>query len=547
MTNKEISAVLKIAAQLGDLHDENPFKTKALSSAAFHVERMEVELSTLDVGKMEQIQGIGKSIAQKIKQIIERGSFEELDNWLQNTPIGVMQMLKLKGIGAKKVKALWHELGIESIGELLYACKENRLIGLKGFGEKTQQQILQAIQFLEQNDGKMLYADAEAVFHLFADWLHQAVHVTLVPTGDFRRCMEVLNEIACIVKGDFTSAYEKIKQHPEVSKLVFDQQIIQFVLASKYQFRLWPEDTAYSAYQLAATTGPQDFIKHSRLEKKEADSEEKLFLQQSLPYILPELRDLNYSLACQINAENLVTLNDFKGILHCHSKYSDGANTLKEMAEACREMGMQYFGICDHSRSAQYAGGLDVDRVMEQHREIDLLNQQYGEGFKVFKGIESDILNDGSLDYPDEILKQFDFVVASVHSNLKMNEEKAMNRLIKAIENPYTSILGHMTGRLLLSRNGYPVNHKKIIDACAANQVSIELNANPFRLDIDWRWLPYCMEKGVKIAINPDAHEIEGLKDIHYGVLVARKGGLTKNFLLNKLNKTEISDFFRKK
>lgn len=547
MTNKEISGILKIAAQLGDLHDENPFKTKALSSAAFHIERMEAELITLDQATLERIQGIGKSIAQKIIQIIDRGSFDDLDLWLQKTPAGVMQMLKLKGIGAKKVKALWQELGIESIGELLYACKENRLVTLKGFGEKTQQQIIQSIQFLEQNQGKMLFADAEVAYSLLQDWLCQTGKAELIPTGEFRRHLEVLDEIACIVRGDFDVTLKQIEQHPEISALHYDEHTVDFVLAGRFQFRLCKEDKDFSAYQLAITTGPLAFIEHFKIKQEKAETEEKLYRQQSLPYVLPELRDLRPDLTAKIENNDLVKQADFKGILHCHSKYSDGANTLKEMADACQEMGMEYFGICDHSRSAQYAGGLTIERVIEQHREIDLLNEQYGSAFTVFKGIESDILNDGNLDYPDEVLKQFDFVVASVHSNLKMSEDKAMSRLIKAIENPYTTILGHLTGRLLLSRNGYPIDHHKIIDACAANNVSIELNAHPFRLDIDWRWIPYCMDKGVKIAINPDAHEMEGLKDIRYGVLVARKGGLSKDFLLNSMNKSEITDFFKKK
>jgi DNA polymerase (family 10) len=215
------------------------------------------------------------------------------------------------------------------------------------------------------------------------------------------------------------------------------------------------------------------------------------------------------------------------------------------MADECKRLGYAYFGICDHSRSAFYAQGLSIERVQEQHKEIEKLNAAYP-GFKILKGIESDILNDGSLDYPEEILKTFDFVVASVHSNLKMNESKATERLIKAIENPYTSILGHPSGRLLLARAGYPLDYKKIIDACAENKVSIELNAHPYRLDIDWRWIPYCLEKNVMISINPDAHHKDGLKDVHYGVCAARKGMLSEKYCLNALDLNEIMSKFRK-
>jgi DNA polymerase (family X) len=251
------------------------------------------------------------------------------------------------------------------------------------------------------------------------------------------------------------------------------------------------------------------------------------------------------SLAEKHAIPKLIELEDLKGILHNHSTYSDGVHTLKEMADYCKELGYQYFGICDHSKTAVYANGLPIEKIIEQQKEIDTLNSTYT-NFKILKGIESDILNDGSLDYPEDILKTFDFIVASVHSNLKMPEEKATERLIKAIENQYTTILGHPTGRLLLARKGYPINHKKVIDACAANKVSIELNAHPYRLDIDWRWIPYCLERGVMISINPDAHHREGFKDMYYGVCVARKGMLDAENCLNALSLDELLIKFKK-
>jgi DNA polymerase (family 10) len=266
-----------------------------------------------------------------------------------------------------------------------------------------------------------------------------------------------------------------------------------------------------------------------------------------LQYIVPELREglAEVELAKENKLPELIKVEDLKGALHNHTTYSDGANTLKEMADYCKSLGYEYLGICDHSKTAFYAQGLSIERVLEQQQEIDQLNSQY-QSFKILKGIESDILNDGSLDYPDDILKSFDFVVASIHSNLKMNEEKATERLIKAIENPYTNILGHPTGRLLLARTGYPINHKKVIDACSANKVSIELNAHPYRLDIDWRWIPYCLEKGIKISINPDAHHLLGLHDMYYGVCVARKGLLDKANCLNSFSLNDLNLFFKK-
>ncbi len=281
--------------------------------------------------------------------------------------------------------------------------------------------------------------------------------------------------------------------------------------------------------------------------KGDFKSEKEIYDYYHLQYIEPELREgLNeVELAKENKIPILIDVKDLRGILHNHTTYSDGINTLKEMAEYCKKLGYEYLGICDHSKSAFYANGLNEERVIAQQQEIDELNKILFP-FKIFKGIESDILNGGSLDYNEDILKTFDFIVASVHSNLKMNEEKATERLIKAIENPYTTILGHPTGRLLLSRAGYPINHKKVIDACAANGVIMELNAHPYRLDIDWRWIPYCLEKGVMISINPDAHETQGYHDMYYGTCVARKGMLTKEMCFNALSLEEITKRFLK-
>jgi DNA polymerase (family 10) len=279
------------------------------------------------------------------------------------------------------------------------------------------------------------------------------------------------------------------------------------------------------------------------------DNEEDLYQSAGMDFIVPELREGNneVELALKNQLPNLIVNEDLKGTLHNHSTWSDGVHSIEEMALYCRdEMKLEYLGMCDHSKTAVYAKGLSIERVLQQQEEIENLNKKLAP-FKIFKGIESDILSDGSLDYPEEILKRFDFVVASVHSAMKMDEEKATNRLIKAIENPYTTILGHPTGRLLLSRSGYPLDFKKIIDACAANKVIIEINANPLRLDLDWRWHRYAVENGVLLSINPDAHRTEGLLDMQYGINVARKGGLTKSNCLNAFSLQEIESIFKSK
>ena len=306
-----------------------------------------------------------------------------------------------------------------------------------------------------------------------------------------------------------------------------------------------PVDVQYSSaadfgrkqLELSASSDHLEQLHFSHLQKGEADTEEGAYQKLGLPFIAAELREGLGEVALAKNNQlpELIQLSDLKGTLHNHTTWSDGVHTLAEMVDQCIENGLTYFGVCDHSKSAFYANGLSEERVMAQHREIDALNATYT-GFKILKGIESDILGDGQLDYGEELLKTFDFVVASVHSNLRMSEEKATARLIKAIENPYTRILGHPTGRLLLARPGYSIDHKKVIDACAANGVSIELNAHPYRLDIDWRWIPYCREKGVMISINPDAHHKDGLKDMQWGVVAARKGRLTREGCLNALS-----------
>ncbi|MFM7079354.1 MAG: PHP domain-containing protein, partial [Bacteroidota bacterium] len=292
-----------------------------------------------------------------------------------------------------------------------------------------------------------------------------------------------------------------------------------------------------TGYDYLMETGPKHHFDSvvSRLADTSGLTDEKaIYHKAGVAYVEPEMRDLEdcFDVAHRLGSEGLVTVEDLKGCIHNHTTYSDGASTLSEMANASISNGLQYLVICDHSRSAFYAGGLSVEDVIKQHAEIDSLNLELTP-FRVFKGIESDILSDGSLDYPDEVLESFEVVVASIHSGLSMTEEKATERIIKAIENPFTTILGHPTGRLLLSRKGYPLNHRKVIEACAANGVAIELNAHPYRLDLDWRYLQMAMDLGVPISINPDAHHVNGIKDMRYGVLVSRKAGIPGSAVLN--------------
>lgn len=536
MTNEAIADALKLTSQLMELHGENPFKVKALGSAAYRLDKTGISLEGKTVAELEAIEGIGKSIAGKINELQLTGTLKELSTLLEKTPPGVVELLAIKGIGPKKVAQLWKELGVESPGELLYACNENRLVDLKGFGQKTQASVQQAIEFSMQCLGKFHYYVVEETAQRLVGFLKKQAGTELVElTGHVRRRSLIIEEIEVVVAAPEAT----------ISLDTFDNphQVALQVITCK------PEEFAEVLFR--TTAAPQHLEQLKTLPQQPSallSSEEEIYKAHGLAYIEPELREGRGEilLAQQDKLPKLIEETDLRGILHNHSKWSDGINTVEEMALRCQSLDKEYFGICDHSQSAFYANGLKPDRVLAQQQEIDALNAKLAP-FRIFKGIESDILHDGSLDYPAEILSTFDFIVASVHSGLKMDKEKATARLIKAIENPFTSILGHPTGRLLLSRSGYPIDHRKVIDACAANGVAIELNAHPYRLDIDWTWIPYCTEKGVPVSINPDAHDTESLPDIHWGTLAARKGMLTKENCLNAKNLSEITGWFRKK
>lgn len=532
MNTEEIIKSLKLTAKLMELHNENQFKVKSLSNAVFKLDKVGVDLAKASLEELEKIDGIGKGIAQKIHELQTTNKLKELNELIEITPVGVVDMLTIKGLGPKKVGQLWRELDIESTGELLYACHENRLVALKGFGTKTQEAVKKAIEFKQANAGKFHYASVEQYAFELVELFKKKYNTQLVSlTGAIRRKCEVLEQIDILIGSESKIELPVVKDAPLIS--------VKLITCAADDF--------YS--ELFKTTATPEHISNTGFQPvPKAASEQKIYESLKLQYIEPELREGSdeAELARKKNLPKLIEVGDLKGILHNHSTYSDGYNTLKDMAAYCKELGYEYLGICDHSQTAVYAGGLKPERVIEQHKEIEQLNKELAP-FKIFKGIESDILNDGSLDYKEDILKTFDFVVASIHQNFKMDIDKATSRLIKAIENPYTTILGHPTGRLLLYREGYPVDHKKIIDACAANNVVMELNSHPYRLDIDWRWIRYCLEKGVKISINPDAHEKQGYHDMYYGVCVARKGMLTKEMCFNALSREKIAEYFNAK
>jgi len=538
-----------------ELHDENPFKIKSLANAAFKVDKLPFPAKGKSLAELEKIDGIGKSTATKITELLETGTITELKDLLAATPEGIVEMLGIKGIGPKKIGVIWHDLGIENVGELYYACNENRLVEAKGFGLKTQEEIRKVIEFRMASNGKFLYAQVEAD----ANELYQRIK-DIFPdafvkfTGEYRRGSEIITKLTFLVGTlDKQIGINALAESAIIDELIVNGNHLNGKTDKGLLVDIMVTENRYFYIDLFTETGSEDHVKAvlARITEniEEPENEEMIYRKAGLDWMPPELRegDTFIDKASKNALPHLITYTDLKGTLHNHSTWSDGVNSVEEMALYCRdELKLQYLGMCDHSKSAFYAKGLSIESVLQQHEEIDHLNKKIKD-FHIFKGIESDILNDGSLDYPDEILKKFDFIVASVHTNLKMDKEKATARLIKAIENPYTTILGHPTGRLLLSRKGYDFDYKKVIDACAANQVIIEINANPLRLDLDWRWHQYALDKGVKLSINPDAHRNEGFLDMHYGTLAARKGGLYKEMCLNAFTLEEITKVFEQK
>lgn len=542
MKNKEIAKKFQLLGNIMDLHGENKFKIRSYQNAYITLRKLDQPLAEMSEEELNGIKGVGKAIAGKIRELLDTGKMNTLERYKDQTPKGIQEMLGISGFGPKKVRDVWKGLGVETVGELLYAANENRLIELKGFGKKTQDELKQKLDYYLRSKDDFHYASLEAEGNALKAKL-EALYpgVAIEFTGAFRRRNNVLRGIELIIGQEVE--LPTVMQQLEIEPLPASGK---GTTANQFPIRLYTSSASDFGTLLFKTSGSPDFLqafnKNHPLEAIQAFSDEQqLFDALELPYIAPELRESDWALelAQQNQLPALIQKTDIKGVIHAHSTYSDGLNSLRDMALATQKLGYEYLGITDHSKSAFYANGLQPERVIAQMEEIDQLNQELAP-FKIFKGIESDILNDGSLDYEDDLLAKFDFIIASVHSNLRMDEAKATQRLVKAIENPYTTILGHPTGRLLLSRKGYPIDHKMVIDACAANQVAIELNANPYRLDLDWTWIPYAIEKEVFIAINPDAHSIDGIEDIHYGVLSARKGGLSAQWCLNAVGVEEF-------
>lgn len=545
MTNKEVANVFNTLGKIMELHGENPFKTRSYSSAYINIRKLPFPVVEKSKEELQTYPGIGKAIADKIIELKETGELFTLNKYLEKTPPGVVQLLGMKGFGPKKIKAVWEQLNIESPGELLYACHENRLVELKGFGAKTQASLIDQLTYFMDSQGKYLFGHViQEGIELLGILRDKFQSDRFEFTRTIQRKMPVVDGIEILTTADEEGINKELSTLSEVE-----------LSEGSYYFKgtkviIYQSTEDYYNDALFLYSGSDEFISSWQEEYDIPDDgglSSDSFKALDLAYIPPEARESANILqeAEETDDLQLIVQEDIRGVVHTHSVYSDGTNTVKEMAEASQSAGYEYLVMSDHSKAAFYANGLDEDRVLQQMREIDQLNKEMS-NFRVFKSIECDILYDGSLDYDDEFLQRFELVIASVHSNLKMPIDKATDRILKAVSHPATRILGHPTGRLLLSREGYPIDHEKIIDACADHGVSIEINASPYRLDLDWSWIDYARFKGVLLSINPDAHSIAGIKDIEFGVIAARKGGLRAAECLNAKTLSEFEQWINK-
>src|SRR5213594_4076525 len=534
------------------LKGENPFKVKAYSTGARVIESLPEEPAVLvQKGLLRNVKGIGQTLEGTVTELVTIGRSTLHQELLAAFPASLLEMAAIPGLGPKKLKAIYEQLGVSSVGELEYACVENRLVGLPGFGAKTQEKILAGIRQFKRHQGFHLYAtvieEAESMLAavLGASGVSQADHA-----GEIRPRLEVVQSLSFVAAGSSPKAVMDALQSVLDVTQIEDQAGARTITARSAQslpMTVALVDAANFGWELLHATGSVEHVEAMtrRLQARGApvggETEEAIYAAAGLPFIPPELREGHgeIELAESGRLPMLLEPGQIQGVFHTHTIYSDGSATLEQMVETTRSLGYRYIGISDHSQSAFYANGLKEDRVRAQHAEIAAVQKRFP-GVRIFKGIEADILADGAMDYPDEVLATFDFVIASVHSRFNLSEEDQTRRICRALANPYVTMLGHSTGRLLLSRDGYRVDMRKVIETAAAHGKIVEINANPHRLDLDWRLCRYAKARGVRVSINPDAHATEGLEDVPFGVNVARKGGLEPSDVVNTLGPEEI-------
>jgi DNA polymerase (family X) len=559
MNRGKVAEALDEIALLLDLLGENPFKSRAYGNAARIVRGLDLDLDALvATGGIRRVKGIGPALAENISTLVGTGSLPFLDGLRGQVPAGLLEWLRIPGLGPKKARAIHVNLGISSLEELEDACRTMKLRDLPGFGEASERKILAGIARLRERAGRFLQpvVQSEAERLLAAVRAVSLVHRAEV-AGSVRRRCETSKDIDLVAAAeDATAVMDAFVSDPGVVEVTGrgpTKCSVRLAAGPAADLRVVPEP-AYP-FALAYFTGSKahNIALRARAQRlglklneyaltQESDgseipcaSEEEIYRALGLPWIPPELREDQGEIeaAEEGRIPPLVESGDLRGILHCHSNWSDGLATIEEMAEGARALGMTYLGLCDHSQAAAYAGGLTMERFREQWAEIDRINARASDGFRILKGVEVDILPDGGLDFPDEFLASFEYVVASVHSRFDLGAAEQTERLVRAASNPFVDTIGHVTGRLLLARDPYRLELHRVLDAAAERGVAVELNSHPERLDLDPPSLRYGLARGMKTSVNPDAHEVSGLKDIRHGIGIARKGWCTRDDVLN--------------
>ncbi|HOE63255.1 MAG TPA: DNA polymerase/3'-5' exonuclease PolX [Candidatus Sumerlaeota bacterium] len=572
MDKKELAEVLEDIATLLEIKGENPFKSNAYRNAARTIETLEKPLEDFQVVEdFRGLKGIGVSIAEKILTLLKEGRLPYYEQLKASIPSGLIDMLSIPGFGPKKVRAVYENLGVSTVGELEYACHENKLVELAGFGAKTQENILKGIEYLKKSQGRFYFHEAlDPARELCAAMQKVGGLKKIEIAGSLRRFNDTVKDIDILASAENPHAVmDAFVSHLLVESVInrgdtkcsvrlinginADLRVVsepQFPYALMYFTGSKAHNVALRgrALKMGYKLNEYGLFPRDSETSEFLGSEKEVFKKLGLAFIPPELREDRGELEAAESGSipRLVEMSDIKGIFHVHTPYSDGLASIREYADECLKRGFEYLGVSDHSRSATYANGLSPERIQKQGEEIDALNKKI-KNFRIFKGIESDILSDGSLDYPDEVLKNLDFVIASIHSGFKKSKEEMTRRLIKAIENPYTTMLGHPTGRLLLAREGYEVDMEEVIRAAAQNGKIIELNANPYRFDIDWRLIRKAVDSGVLISINPDAHRLDNLDYTFLGAGMARKGWSEARHIFNTRSAKEVEEYFKKR
>ncbi len=538
MDRKSAAGTLREIGRLLEIAGENPHRVRAFAGASRAVEAIDGDLAELVAsGKILEVRGIGKGTAAVLEDLAAGRRPQALIEAEERVPPGVREIMGLRGLGPKKVRTLWRDLGVESLGELEYACRENRLIDLKGFGPASQAAVLEEVVFRSRADERSLLHEAWLAAETARDLLCGLDRVISVTTaGELRRRCETIGELAFVVAMDGDGEAGRVAGALGDAEKIEDEIWI-CRSGGGLPLRLWFTTPETAGATLIRATGSDVFLEGLLARGDGAlagDCEEDVFAGLGLSFIPPELRESRHWLdeAVRGVVPDLVEAADLRGVLHNHTTDSDGLAPLHEMAAAAADRGWSFFGVADHSPAAFYANGVDARRLRNQWARADAWNAA-NPGLRIVKGLEADILTDGRLDIPDGCDGGLDYVVASIHSSFRLTEEAQTERILAAVRHPACRVLGHPTGRLLLARPGYPVDLERVLDGCAENGVAVEINASPYRLDLDWRWARRALDRGIKLVISPDAHSVEGLDNVRWGVDVARKAGATAAEIVN--------------